>query len=219
MNSLPGKYLVALILWLSALDFGEPIMVTFGTSKGPIIPRQIDFSKSLQPRNIAPRSPAPVNEYQEDIPNPNFYKPLVPHQYRTKLYSVQPNPNLLLGTPLDQRYTPSLQKYDFLRKQYSRSLTPDYTGPHIFDVQDYELYDLKKTTLQPSRKYTEQELEHRVKPDQKSKFVPEIGVVYSAGLRYYVPQVVYFDQKGGGEDENSVYDKNDDKYLIYSGQH
>lgn len=209
---------MTLVVWFSALDLCQPIMVTFGTSKGPIIPRQIDPSKRLQPKTIVPRSPAPVREYQEDVPNPNYYKPALPHQYRTKLYSLKPNPNLILGTPLDQRYTPSLQKYDLHRKQYSRNLGLDYTGPHTFDVQDYEIYELKKTTLQPSTKYTDQELQHRTKANQNTKYVPEIGVVYSSGVRYYVPQVVYYDSNEAGKDSNSVYDQNDEKYYFYRGQ-
>ncbi|CAH1133532.1 unnamed protein product [Ceutorhynchus assimilis] len=211
-------YIMVLILWLSTLDVCRSIMVEFGTSKGPILPKEPSRS-SIQPKKIVTRSPAPVREIQEDIPNPNRYQPLVPQQYRTKLYAVKPNPNLILGTPLDQKYNPSLQKYNLYRKQYSRNLGPDYTGPHTFGKQDYELYEVKKTTLQPSVKYSEQDIQHRFKTNQQQNYVPQIGVIYSGGVRYYVPQIVYFTpNQESGEEENSVYDKNDEKYYVYNRQ-
>ncbi|XP_066156376.1 uncharacterized protein GV1 [Euwallacea fornicatus] len=222
MARMDRKYFaMALVFWLVALDGCESIMVEFGTSKGIIPPKEpIARSSSLQPKSIVPRSPAPVREIQEDIPNPNPYQAPIPHHYRTKLYSFQPNPNLILGTPLDQVYTLSLQKYEVHRKQYSRTLGPNYTGPHIFSKQEYEfLPPSKKTTLQPSVKYTERELQNRVKANEKQKYVPQIGVIYSSGVRYYIPQVIYFTPNGeAGADENSVYDKNDEKYLVYNGQ-
>ncbi|KAG5872784.1 hypothetical protein JTB14_029298 [Gonioctena quinquepunctata] len=141
------------LLCLAALVSTKPIMVTFGTNQGPITPRQ-PKSTAAQERSDVYRVPAPVSEDREDIPNPNTYRPPVPHQYRTKLYSFKPSANLILGTPLDLKYTPYLQKYNIYKKQLARSfdLGVDYTGPHIFEEQDYE-YLGTKTTLQPSVKY------------------------------------------------------------------
>ncbi|XP_050307267.1 uncharacterized protein LOC126744003 [Anthonomus grandis grandis] len=219
MGFLNGKCaFMALVFWLSTLECCHTIMVEFGTSKGPIIPKDIPRN-SIQQKTIVPRSPAPVREERHiaDTPNPNQYQPPVPHQYRTKIYSFKPNPNLILGTPLDQKYTPSLPKYNLQKKQYSRSLGLDYTGPHLFEVQPYQYYEVKKTTLQPSTKYREEE---RIKTNKQAKYVPQIGVVYSGGVRYYVPQIVYLMQnkEAAGEEENSVYDKSDEKYFIYNRQ-
>jgi len=216
-----GKYYVytTLVLWLSTLDICQSIMVEFGTSKGPILPRE-PAKTSAQPKFISDRNPAPVREVQDDIPNPSRYLAPIPHQYRSKLYSFKPNPNLILGTPLDQRYTPSLQKDNFYRKQYSRDLGLDYTGPHPFEKQDYETYEIKKITLQPSVRYTRKENQYSpVQADNRHKYVPEIGVVYSAGVRYYVPQIASFVPNGeNGEVNNSVYDETDAKYYVYNGQ-
>ncbi|KAL1497023.1 hypothetical protein ABEB36_008054 [Hypothenemus hampei] len=216
MTSFNGKYFCAtLIVWLSTLESCRSIMVEFGTSKGPILPKEPVKIANAQTKIVVARSPAPVQEFQEDIPNPNNYQPPIPHQYRTKLYSFKPNPNLILGTPLDQFYTPSVEKYELNRKQYSRHLGPEYTGPHTFEKQDYQVQGQKKTTLLPSVRYTHQELSHRSKPDQQQKYVPQIGIVYSGGVRYYVPHIFYFTPNGqAGVEENSVYDKNDEKYLV-----
>lgn len=107
-----------------------------------------------------------------------------------------------------------MQKYNLHKKQYSRNLGPSYTGPHQFEKQDYEFYEIKKTTLQPSVRYSDQDLRNRIKANRQQKYVPQIGVVYSAGVRYYVPQIVDED----GAEENSVYDKHDEKYFVYNGQ-
>lgn len=178
-------------------------MVTFGTNQGPIVPRQ--KTVTLQPKTIVARSPAPVAEERDDIPDPNVYRAPVPHQYRTKIYAVKPNPNLILGTPLDQKYTPTYNKYQTYKKQQlSRSFGLDYTGPHIFEKQDYE-FEPKKRSWDKPRYYQVKRYDNGV--GDQGKYVPQIGVIYSAGVRYYVPQIY------NEEQENSVYDKQDDKYY------
>ncbi|XP_060517285.1 uncharacterized protein LOC132696473 [Cylas formicarius] len=201
-------FVATLLYWLSTLDSCQPIMVDFGVSKGPIIPKEIP-SERPQPKSIVPRSPAPVREVREDVPNPFNYKAPIPHQYRTKIYSFKPSPNLILGTPLDRKYTPSEEKYNVYKKQYRAPIGLDYTGPHTFEP----LYFVpKKTTLQPSVRYNKQNLQE----NQNNKYVPQIGVVYSSGVRYYVPQIIY--EQRNGEEENSVYDKTDEKYYYYNAQ-
>lgn len=179
-------------------------MVSFGTNQGPIVPRP--KSSTLQPKTIVARSPAPVSEDREDVPNPNVYKPLVPRQYRNKIYSYKPPANLILGTPLDQKYTPTVQKYQLYKKQqFARSLGLDYTGPHIFERQDYE-FEPKKSRFVTKQQYYQPVKRHDGNANE-GKYVPQIGIVYSAGVRYYVPQI--YEQ----EQENSVYDKQDRKYY------
>ncbi|CAH0557212.1 unnamed protein product [Brassicogethes aeneus] len=212
-------YLAITLLGFATLTSTKPIMVTFGTNQGPIVPRQKSPS-SLEPRNIVARSPAPVSEDNEDLPNPSVYKPLVPHQYRTKLLSVRVPPNLVLGTPLDQKYTPSLQKYNLQKKQQQgRSLGTDYTGPHIFEKQGYEFYENKpKTTLQPSVRYVKPQYFQQLQQNYdnpNNKYVPQIGIIYSGGVRYYVPQFVplyqHQQQIQQQKDENSIYDHPNEK--------
>ncbi|KAJ8972074.1 hypothetical protein NQ314_000387 [Rhamnusium bicolor] len=212
------------LLCLVTLASTKPIMVSFGTNQGPIIPKP--KSATLEQRTIVTRSPAPVSEEREDVPNPNQYKPLIPHQYRSKLYSFKPSANLILGTPLDQKYTPSIQKYNLQRKQYAKNLNlgVDYTGPHIFDKQEYEIYEAKKNLLKYKKPHFYRQIEKR-NDDQadnasgnkyNSKYVPQIGIIYSAGVRYYVPQIVYYNQQQKSEnpeEENSVYDAHDVKYY------
>lgn len=197
---------------------GKPIMVSFGTNQGPIVPRQAK-SLSAQERVIGVnKNPAPVSEEREDAPDPNQYRPLVPHQYRTKLYALKPPANLILGTPLDVKYTPQLQKYA-LAKKHARSIGVDYTGPHIFEVQDYEI-DQAKTQLRPSVRYTRPVLEPQTVPKssgyqyRNGKYVPQIGIVYSSGLRYYVPQFITYNRKPERNpvEENSVYGFEDEKF-------
>ncbi|KAJ8918347.1 hypothetical protein NQ315_008041 [Exocentrus adspersus] len=203
-------------------------MVTFGTNEGPIIPRQPKAS-SLQPKTIVARSPAPVFEEREDVPNPSTYKAPVPHQYRTELYSFKPPSDLVLGTPLDQKYTPSVQKVNADRKEFTKSkiLGVDYTGPHTFEKQDYEYLEAKKNRLawkynnphyyQQIGKTQEGQTGVSNNSDNNLKYVPQIGVVYSAGVRYYIPQFVYHSQprtaaNDESDIENSVYDEGDAKY-------
>ncbi|XP_019877462.1 uncharacterized protein LOC109605337 [Aethina tumida] len=211
---------MVILVGLAALASAKPIMVTFGTKQGPIVPRQ--KSTAFQPRNLAARSPAPVSEEREDVPNPQTYTPLVPHQYRTKLLSVKVPSNLILGTPLDQKFTPSLQKYNIQKKQaQGRSLGPDYTGPHIFERQDYEFLDApQKTTLQPSFRYDRphyyQQIENNYNLQQDNqRYVPQIGIVYSGGVRYYVPQLIPQQQREQQiqeqKEQNSVYDHSNEK--------
>lgn len=209
------------IVSLGTLATGKPIMVTFGTNQGPIVPRQ-PKSTAAQERTIEVRNPAPVSEAREDVPNPNDYRAPEPHQYRTKLYAVKPPANLILGTPLDIKYTPYLEKYSVPKKNYARELRlgVDYTGPQFFERQDYEIAE-QKTALRPSVRYTRPVFTPRVEKrvqnddDYHSKYVPQIGVIYSSGVRYYVPQIVYYDRKNAPnpEDENSVYDAQDEKYY------
>ncbi|XP_074040131.1 GV1 [Leptinotarsa decemlineata] len=210
-------HLTVLLLCLATLASTKPIMVSFGTNQGPIIPRQ-PKSTAAQERSAVVRVPAPVSEDREDVPNPNTYRPPVPHQYRSKLYSFKPSANLILGTPIDIKYTPALQKYNLYRKQFARSFNSgvDYTGPHVFEKQDYEFFGTK-TTLQPSEKYFKHLQESKTnEANNVSKYVPQIGVLYSAGVRYYIPQIVYVNQEektGNPEEENSVYGVEDEKYY------
>ncbi|CAG9859393.1 unnamed protein product [Phyllotreta striolata] len=200
---------------LATLPSSRAIMVSFGTNQGPIVPRQ-PKSTAAQERTIEARSPAPVSENRDDVPNPNTYVPPVPRQYRTKLYAYKPAANLILGTPLDRKYTPnSIPKYHYYKKQLQKlNLGVDYTGPNVFERQEYEF--LPKTVLSPSVKYNKPVYlvpVHR----QDDRSVPEIGVVYSSGVRYYVPQIVVVaapqEQLGNPRDENSVYDVEDQKYY------
>lgn len=109
-----------------------------------------------------------------------------------------------MGTPLDIKYTPSLNKYQIYKKQIAKAIGREYTGPQYFERQPYE-DDLKKVPQEDGSKYYQEQ--------QKAKqgYVPEIGVVYSAGVRYYVPQLVFYVQNEDAE--NSVYDKNDVKHV------
>ncbi|KAJ8941015.1 hypothetical protein NQ318_006444 [Aromia moschata] len=209
------------LLCLVTLASSKPIMVSFGTNEGPIVPRQ-PKAATVQQRTVVP-SPAPVSEIREDVPNPNQYKPLIPRQYRTKIFSLKPPANLLLGTPLDQKYTPALQKKDYSK---GLNLGVDYTGPHIFEKQDYEteIYNAKKELhralkyhkpqyYQQVQKTTEQTVD--ANSTAATKYVPQIGVIYLAGVRYYIPQVAYLTPQKNSqnpEEENSVYDNHDVKY-------
>lgn len=214
----PNILLQIFFIGLMTLNDSKPIMVSFGTSQGPIVPRQ-PKSLAAQERIIGfNKNPAPVSEQIVDTPNPNHYQPLVPHQYRTKLYALKPPANLILGTPLDQKFTPALQKYA-LSKIYSRSIGVDYTGPHIFDVQDYEI-EQAKTQLKPSVRYTRPVLTPQQVPKStgyqyfNGKYVPQIGVVYSSGVRYYIPQIVAYSRQPirNPVDENSVYGTEDERF-------
>ncbi|XP_044752867.1 uncharacterized protein LOC123312482 [Coccinella septempunctata] len=208
---------VVILSCIAALTTAKPIMVTFGTNKGPIVPRSALPSTPITERSDTPTKPAPVYEVREDTPNPETYKPLVPHQYRTKLLALKPS-NLILGTPLDVKYTPSEEKYEVYKKTQLKSLGRTYVGPNLFERQAYEFFDFDKgkTFLQPSVSY--------IKPQvfaDKQKYVPEIGVLYSSGVRYYVPQIFYqvvpdehqTEIAEEQDQENSVYDKQDHKYF------
>lgn len=199
-------------------------MVSFGTNAGPIIPRQ-PKSPTTPQKTVVTRSPAPVSEEREDVPNPNLYKAPVPHQYRTELYSFKPPNDLVLGTPLDQKFTPGIDKANKQRKQFAREiLGVDYTGPHTFEKQEYELLEAKRNRL--AWKYNKPHYVQQVaKRDEgqvelpqntgDAKYVPQIGVIYSSGVRYYVPQFVYYNQPASSDNadlENSVYDEGDTKY-------
>lgn len=192
-----------LLCWIST-SFCKPILVTFGTNQGSITP-YVPKPTTPPPKNVVARSPAPIFEATDDIPNPIVYKPLIPHQYRSKLYSFQPNTNLLLGTPLDIKYTPILNKYQIYKKQLAKSLGREYTGPQYFERQPYE-DDLKKLPQVDGSKFQQNQQQ-----TVKQGYVPEIGVVYSSGVRYYVPQLVFYTQNEDAE--NSVYDKNDVKHV------
>lgn len=197
-----------LVTVLATLGSTKPIMVSFGTNEGPIVPKPP--TTTLPPNLDA--NPAPVFERPADVPNPSIYKPLVPHQYRYKIFSHKPHANLILGTPLDIKYTPSLNKYNHKKRQI-KSLGIGYRGPQVFDKQDYE-YDLEK---QRSRSLTDVGADYGSNSEGSSEyqnsnrrnFVPQIGVIYSSGLRYYVPQIYDY----SSEDSNSVYDNNDRKYY------
>lgn len=193
-------------------------MVTFGTNRGPIVPPEppkTTIAPSIQRR----QDPAPVIERIDDTPNPIIYKPLVPHQYRTKIYSYRPHPNLILGTPIDQKYTPSLAKYDIYRKKQAKSLGLDYRGPHVFERQDYEndYYKEQENLLRKNFNIKPQQEQQQTQQQSYSnnyqvRIVPEIGIIYSSGLRYYIPQIPA-PTDGINSEENSIYDRNDWKYV------
>lgn len=194
-----------------SLATASPIMVKFGTKEGPIV---VPVTTTTTPTpDSYPSQPAPVHESQYDVPNPTVYRPLLPHQYRTKIYKYKPNPNLILGTPLDRKYTPSLQKYAEYQRT-AKSVDFGFTGPQTFGHDDsYQHIDnygkYEKGQVQ-SRSYD------TAASDQAksgSKTVPQIGVVYSAGIRYYVPQIVYYDEDAV---DNSVYEANDLKYYYHA---
>ncbi|GLV38735.1 hypothetical protein CBL_05734 [Carabus blaptoides fortunei] len=199
------------IFFVVTLAKASPIMVKFGTKDGPIV-YPITTTTTASP-NIYPSLPAPVHENQYDVPNPNVYRPLLPHQYRTKIYKYKPNPNLILGTPLDQKYTPSLQKYSG-NPRIPKSVDFGYTGPQTFGHDDrYQHIDnygkYEKSQVQP-RSY---DIVANDQVKSSSKTVPQIGVVYSAGIRYYVPQIVYYDDDAV---DNSIYEANDLKYYYHN---
>lgn len=185
------------------------VMVKYGTSSGPIEPKT-NFIPTPYPRNVEPSSPAPVSEAAEDLPNPTTYRPLIPHQYRTKLYSYKPKSNLIFGTPLDAKYTPGIGKYDIYKKMQLKRLDLGYTGPNLFEKQDYENLP-RKTFLNPSVSYVKPQYYEK---KSQAKYVPEIGVVYSSGVKYYVPQIFFqYSQIPDNNQENSVYDVEDRKYF------
>lgn len=195
----------------------SPIMVKFGTKEGPIVPAPAKTT-TIRPPNSYPTNPAPVYENQEDVPNPNVYKPLVPHQYRKQIYKYKPNPNLILGTPLDIKYTPGLYKYNGYQKIGKPAIGYDYRGPQTFGVQEYEKdyqkeqyakYHNEKNEQEQDRKY---ENTVRDQDISSSRTVPQIGIVYSSGVRYYVPQIVYYND----DIDNSVYEANNLKYYYHN---
>ncbi|KAK9869679.1 hypothetical protein WA026_003427 [Henosepilachna vigintioctopunctata] len=207
---------MVIFLSVTTLTTTKPIMVSFGTNKGPIVPRHALPQKAISRSDLSTK-PAPVYELREDLPNPTTYKPLIPHQYRTKLFAVKPSPNLILGTPLDIRYIPSEAKYDVYKKTQINSIGRTYVGPQLFEKQPYEFSTSndRKTFLQPSVSYVKPQLfDTKLK---RTNLVPEIGIVYSSGVRYYVPQINYQetqqDFSRGEELENSVYHQDDYKYI------
>lgn len=186
----------------------KPIMVTFGTNQGSITP--LFKTTTDRPKDTSTRSPAPVFEASDDVPNPIVYKPLIPHQYRTKIYSFKPNPNLILGTPIDRKYTPALQKDIY--KQQIKPIGRGYTGPQVFERQPYE-FEPKKIRDQQYYQVVPQQ-QQQLQQHQQYKYVPQIGVIYSSGLRYYVPQIAF--NYNDEEQENSVYDKNEVKRVYHT---
>lgn len=187
--------LQVLIIILATLTSTTPIMVKFGTSDGPITPKEVVSPRTY--RHVGP--PAPVSEVAEDVPNPDVYEPIKPHQYRTKIYAKKPVTSMVLGTPLDIVYTPYIPKSE---RKSDLNLGVKYTGPHVFERQAYE-FEVERLKLAKP---------HYVKVTKKSleKMVPEIGIIYSSGVRYYVPQLAY-ENKQDEDFENSVYDHPDEK--------
>lgn len=193
--------------------WSSPIMVQFGTKGGPIIPPTPTSSTPSAAARSYYEAPAPVYEYQDDIPNTSTYAPIKPVQYRNKIYKYRPHPNLILGTPLDKKYILGYDKSGKYTNSYRKTRkTPlglGYTGPQYFEQQEYEKQEYNKP-----RRLTmnyQQQQQPQVDTRYRSRNVPEIGVIYSSGARYYVPQIVYY---GGYDDiDNSVYEANDIKYY------
>lgn len=190
----------------------SPIMVKFGTNDGPIVPAPSTTTTTPAPGAYTMR-PAPVYETPDDIPNPRVYKPLDPHQYRKQIYKYKPNPNLILGTPLDQKYTGRSKNTDYYQKE-ARDLGIDYKGPQTFGHQQYER-EYEKNNNYNKIDSRQDEFNFRNHPrDQDNtatRTVPQIGIVYSSGVRYYVPQRMYYD-----DIDNSVYQANDLKYYYHN---
>lgn len=242
-----------MITTVVSVSVAKPIMVSFGTNHGPIIAPTVSSSTA---NPLAPRSAPEVYEkIEDDVPNTFHYKAPTPHQYRKQILSHKPNPNLILGTPLDIKFTPALQKYDIYNRKskFAKAIGLDYTGPQYFEVQQYEVDKIARQVENKSqsssqhfvqqyttqRRYDNQEpkvqnaqqvkqVVYQVHEPQNSvssyqynfnknnnQYVPEIGVIYSSGLRYYVPQIVYYNQE---ENENSVYDKSEPKYYHHRPQ-
>jgi len=210
----------------------KPISVSFGTSgrSGPIEPAK-PISSTANP--LAPKHAAPVHEEVDDIPPPS-YKPLTPHQYRTQILSQKPKPDLVLGTPVDIKYTPALTRQDLIRQKnnYAQQVGLGYRGPVEFEIQDYQVQEQEKQQkLSPAAHFVRQYQVQRnddnlqtsasvskqnVVPYQvvdnnqqphnyyynynsnQQGSVPQIGVIYSSGIRYYIPQYFY-------QDVNSVH--------------
>ncbi|XP_063922518.1 uncharacterized protein Gv1 [Zophobas morio] len=202
------------LLGLMTLATAKPIMVTFGTHQGPIEPPT--ETPRPAPRSLDAREPAPVSEEPEDVPNPHVYRAPVPHQYRNRIYSQRPPADLALGTPVDQKYTPSIEKADVYRKQ-SRSEGVGYTGPHVFERQEYEVIEAQKAKDRADVRYIKPQY-YEQKLQRQEKRVPQIGIIYSSGVRYYIPQLVYAEPRRDEEQENSVYDSKDEKYLYRKEQ-
>ncbi|XP_025830561.1 uncharacterized protein LOC108734996 [Agrilus planipennis] len=201
------QFLILVLATVLNIPSSNQITVTFGTNTGPISVPATPVPPIVN-RN-ARKVPAPVYEVAEDVPNPYSYKPIIPRQYRAKLLSFSPNPNLILGTPLDQKYTFNYDKYNLYEKQ--QALGRQYRGPHVFDKQDYEL--LRKSIKTAYQKNLPAYNGNNNYADviHQRKTVPEIGIVYSSGVKYYVPQIVY--KREDEEDLNSVYDHDDVKYY------
>lgn len=189
-------------------------MVSFGTKQGPIVPPSTTASPPVARRIDYNVQPAPVYERVEDTPNPNIYRAPTPRQYRNKFFTYKPKPNLILGTPLDIKYTPGLGKYEQYKRKTAKAFGFDYKGPQYFEKQAYE-YDLEKdkpsqpfSTQVPYYQPAEPRIDARNYQNQPhGNLVPSIGIVYSSGVRYYVPQLVYYNE----DQQNSVYDHHDVK--------
>ncbi|KAK4880004.1 hypothetical protein RN001_008150 [Aquatica leii] len=194
--------LIAIVFTISITP-AKPIMVSFGTNQGPIVPPPSSTTHRTLPQDI--REPAPVNEHVNDIPNPSVYRPPVPLQYRRKFLGYKPNPNLILGTAPDQKYFGSSYKFNLYKKEQARALGLDYRGPQFFEIQPYEIEREQRKALVKSP-YANDRNDYWGKNNE----VPEIGIVYSSGVKYYVPQVL-LDQRQY-VDHNQVYDRNDHYY-------
>ncbi|KAF2892224.1 hypothetical protein ILUMI_13950 [Ignelater luminosus] len=201
------------IMAFATIVSSKPIMVSFGTNQGPIVPPP---TTTIKPPQIQDRrAPAPVRESSDDIPNPSVYKPLVPQQYRNRIFSFRPNPNLILGTAQDQKYLGSSGKFNLLKQQQARAIGLDYRGPQFFEAQEYELDKLRQQQAGALPKQLFQPIMQPYQTrrvDTPRNLVPEIGIIYSSGLRYYVPQFGYDDNNDDSR-ENSVYSKNEAKYF------
>ncbi|KAB0798015.1 hypothetical protein PPYR_09008 [Photinus pyralis] len=185
----------------------KPIMVTFGTKQGPIVPPTPTTTHRVPPQDL--KQPAPVSEQVNDIPNPSTYKPAVPLQYRQKLLGYKPHPNLILGTATDQKYFGSSNKFNSYKREQARALGLEYSGPQYFEVQPYELEREQKRILYKTQ--TQQYIQPR-NDYWSGRDVPQIGVVYSSGVKYYVPDILLTND---AYSENDVYGKNDFKYQYY----
>ncbi|KAK5646873.1 hypothetical protein RI129_005337 [Pyrocoelia pectoralis] len=201
-------YLVLLVaVTIVSNATSKPIMVSFGTNKGPIVPPTSTTTQRLPPEAI--RQPAPVSEKVNDVPNPSTYRPALPLQYRQKLLGYKPNPNLILGTATDQKFLGSSYKFNLYKREQARALGYEYTGPQYFEIQPYELEKEQKRIL--SKTQEQQYVEPR-NDYWNGREVPQIGVVYSSGVKYYVPDILLTND---AYSENEVYGKHDLKYQYY----
>ncbi|KAF5288918.1 hypothetical protein FQA39_LY03797 [Lamprigera yunnana] len=163
----------------------KPIVVSYGTNRGPIVSPPSTTTHRTLPQDI--KEPAPVSENTDDIANPTDYKPAVPLQYRHTLLGFKPNPNLILGTAPDRKFYGSSYKYTLYKREQARALGLDYRGPQFFEIQPYELEREQKKVATKEKTSFSDKTDYSWRTGTE---VPQIGVVYSSGVKYYIPQII-----------------------------